>query len=285
MFQHSLDGVMFTAPDGRVLAANRAACDLLAMTEEEIIAAGRPGLADPTDDRWIAAVDERRKHGRARAELRMRRGDGSVFIADIASVVFETESGERSCVILRDVTDRVRMLERLSSLIQELGQLALVDELTGLRNRRGFGVAAETALAIADRQDVPVHVLFIDVDGMKRINDEHGHDVGDRALTDVAAALRDSMRSTDIAGRMGGDEFVVLLHDATSEEADRVATRFTEALAERRTLGTTGISASIGIANRRRGDSDLARLLSNADRRMYAAKGASRSFNNGKSPI
>lgn len=271
-FEHSLDAVLYTVPDGRILAANPATCELFGLSEDEIIAAGRQGLADPSDARWNAALAERLSTGRVRCELRLRRGDGSTFVADITSVIFESGSEQRACWIIRDVTERVELLARQARLVEELQHLALDDELTGLRNRRGFGVAAELILAVADREYSPVQVLFIDVDDLKGINDRYGHEVGDRALKDVAVALGETLRSVDIAARIGGDEFVVLLHDATVEDATSVARRFTCALATRCTIGGDTVTASVGIATREPDGTDLATLLATADRAMYQVK-------------
>jgi PAS domain S-box-containing protein len=106
IFEHSLDGVMFTAPDGRIFAANGAACALLRMSEDEIVAAGREGLMDPTDPVWDDAVEQRRRDGQGRAKLRMRRGDGTVFLADVTSVIFQMDGETRACVFLRDTFDQ-----------------------------------------------------------------------------------------------------------------------------------------------------------------------------------
>lgn len=276
-FEHSLDAVLYTVPDGRILVANPATCELFGLSEDEIIAAGRQGLADPTDARWNAALAERLSTGRVRCELRMRRRDGSTFVADITSVIFESGAEQRACVIMRDVTERVESQARQAQLVEELQHLALDDELTGLRNRRGLGVAAELILAVADREAVPVQVLFIDVDDLKGINDRYGHEMGDRALKDVAAALSETLRSVDIAARIGGDEFVVLLHDATVEDAASVARRFTDALTTGHTLGNEAVTASVGIATRQPDGTDLASLLATADRAMYQVKALSHS--------
>jgi diguanylate cyclase (GGDEF)-like protein/PAS domain S-box-containing protein len=271
-FEHSLDAVMYTMPDGRILAANPATCELFRLSEDEILAAGCQGLADPSDTRWRIALEERLRAGRVRSELGMRRGDGTKFIADITSVTFESDSEQRACWIIRDVTERVELLARQARLVEELQHLALDDELTGLRNRRGFGVAADPLLAVADRERLPVQVLFIDVDDLKGINDRYGHEIGDRALQAVASALRETLRAADIAARVGGDEFVALLHDATVEDAARVARRFTDALTSQRTLSIEAVAASVGIATRQPGDTDLARLLATADKDMYQVK-------------
>ena len=93
IFEHTTDGVLFTIPDGTILAANESACALLDLTEEEICAAGRRGVADGSDPRWGLAVAERGRVGRVMAEARMRRGDGSLFEAEITSATFTTADG------------------------------------------------------------------------------------------------------------------------------------------------------------------------------------------------
>jgi PAS domain S-box-containing protein len=107
MFARSLDAVMFTAPDGRILAANPAACRLLGLSEEEICARGRVGLADPADARWETGLRDRESTGRFFGELSMLRGDGTTFEAEVSSAVFENEFAElRTVVVFRDITDR-----------------------------------------------------------------------------------------------------------------------------------------------------------------------------------
>ena len=110
IFEHSLDGVMFTAPDGRIFAANDAACALLRMSEDEIIASGREGLMDPTDPVWDDAVDQRRREGQMRAKLRMRRGDGMFFLADITSVGLRSRRrATRVCSSSRPIRSDARL--------------------------------------------------------------------------------------------------------------------------------------------------------------------------------
>jgi PAS domain S-box-containing protein len=114
LYDNSPDGVLFTVPDGRVLAANTAACQILGRTEAEICSVGRQGLADPTDERWGPALAERERTGSARAVARMIRGDGSLIEVEIGTRIFLRPNGEeRSCTIVRDVTDRVTMEREL----------------------------------------------------------------------------------------------------------------------------------------------------------------------------
>jgi PAS domain S-box-containing protein len=112
MFDNSLEAILLTAPDGQILAANPAACAIFGMTEGEICQAGRAGLVDPDDPRLQVALREREATGRYRAEVRMRRGDGTIFPAEISSSLFRDRDGNlRTSMVLRDITERVRLRE------------------------------------------------------------------------------------------------------------------------------------------------------------------------------
>ncbi|HEY6009620.1 MAG TPA: PAS domain S-box protein, partial [Geobacteraceae bacterium] len=114
MFCASLDAILLTCPDGSILAANAEACRIFGMSEEEIRRAGSDGLIDPADSRFIPLREERARMGKVRGELRMRRGDGSLFPATVASAVFMDSSGsELICVIVRDLTEQRRLEEEL----------------------------------------------------------------------------------------------------------------------------------------------------------------------------
>jgi PAS domain S-box-containing protein len=130
VFEHSLDGILLTVPDGRTLAANPAACAILGATEEEICRLGRPGVTDPNDPHWEVALEERRRTGSARAVLSMLRADGTAFAAELAMTSFVTSDGEpRGCVIFRDVTERERLRQRLLA-SHEITQALLANEST-----------------------------------------------------------------------------------------------------------------------------------------------------------
>src|SRR5690606_33366140 len=157
-----------------------AACRTLRRTEAEICALGRAGIVVGDDPRAELAVAQRRLAGRVRAEVPMRRASGEVFTAAISSTIFPGPEGElRAIVFFRDVTDEVTAREEGARRVEELERAAVTDELTGLWNRRGFSIAAQPSLALADRQKATIQLLFIDVDGLKHVNDEYGHLVGD----------------------------------------------------------------------------------------------------------
>ncbi len=274
IFEHSMDGIVLTVPDGPVLAANPAACQLLQLDQQALVDRRRAELVDETDPGWQQALERRRLAGRSRAELRLRRADGSVFVADVSSVLFRTGAGApRACVIFRDVTDRTELIEQQTQLVRDLYELSVADELTGLRNRRGLLAAGPELLAVADRQQVPVQALFLDVDQMKAINDRYGHGMGDAALVAVADAIRRSVRGWDLAVRLGGDEFVVLLLGADAAAGSRIAQRTAAELSRWRDGPAGGVTLSIGQASRAAGDpATIAELLAEADRRMYASR-------------
>jgi diguanylate cyclase (GGDEF)-like protein len=154
-----------------------------------------------------------------------------------------------------------------------LRSLSLIDELTGLHNRRGFVTLAENRLRLAVRQGLRSSLVFVDVDSLKYINDTFGHREGDRALQKVAEALRDCFRESDIVARIGGDEFCALLTDASQSEEMIFQARLSRALGDRngRSEGPHRVSVSMGIVEVR-GPYELEEQLARADARMYRQK-------------
>ena len=114
IFEGSPEGVLFTAPDGRVLAANASACEIVGRTEAEICALGRQGLADPDDERWAALLAERERTGHVRGIARMISGDGSRIEVEMsAQILGDAGADVRCCTIIRDVTERLRLEARV----------------------------------------------------------------------------------------------------------------------------------------------------------------------------
>ncbi|HEY4702072.1 MAG TPA: GGDEF domain-containing protein [Streptosporangiaceae bacterium] len=154
-------------------------------------------------------------------------------------------------------------------------ELASIDGMTGLYNRRHFMELSEGAFAHAQRVTQPLVALMIDVDNFKQINDVHGHAVGDRVLTDLARSCREHVRAGDIAGRYGGDEFIIMIPGTTSARAAQLAAGLTGPPA--RVTGADGspvaFTLSVGIAESA-GCRDLPSLLARADLAMYEAKRA-----------
>jgi diguanylate cyclase (GGDEF)-like protein len=156
---------------------------------------------------------------------------------------------------------------------------ALIDPLTGLPNRRAFMIDAEAAIAGRVSRSAPIAVLLADLDRFKAINDVYGHAIGDRVLTVFAASLHRCLGANDLAGRIGGEEFAILLPEkgeaAALALAERIRVVFADAAAE---IGGHAVAAtvSIGVAASRIGGHDLGGLLGRADGALYQAKEAGR---------
>src|SRR5438105_5849928 len=176
--------------------------------------------------------------------------------------------GERLARALRHAIER-------NLLHAALLDLALVDELTGLYNRRGFLTLATRDLRVARRGDETLLVAFADLDDLKRVNDTAGHAVGDRALRDTAALLRRAFRDSDLVARIGGDEYAVLVRHAGPESAAVLADRMKRQVREfnRRAGRPYQLSISLGFAAHKASTlGSVAGLLDRADRALYRDK-------------
>jgi len=158
---------------------------------------------------------------------------------------------------------------------QRARHLALHDSLTSLPNREHFRTRLEHALGEAGPKAESLAVLYLDLDGFKRVNDEHGHEVGDELLRIVASRLTRAVRKGDMVGRLGGDEFAFLLSTATTrQQLHHVAIKLSDAVSAPLQIGEQSftIRPSIGIARSPTDGRSTAVLLRNADAAMYHAK-------------
>lgn len=286
LFDHSMDAVLLTTPeDGGVVAANPAACAMFRRSEAEILRAGRHGLVDLLDPRSDALARKRAKEGQVIGELRMVRGDGSRFEAEISSSIYQDSAGRSySSMIVRDISERVAMHAAMAAANQQLREaneklatMAHYDLLTQLPNRNLLGDRLEQAMAHADRDGRIVGVAFVDLDGFKSINDQFGHAVGDQVLMHMARRLKAALRDGDTLARLGGDEFVAVLGDLDSaQDLEPLIQRLRMLAAEPVTLGHLAlrVTASIGVTSYPADASDAEHLLRHADQAMYLAKQA-----------
>ncbi len=160
-------------------------------------------------------------------------------------------------------------------MLETLEDEARTDALTGLFNRRGFDERATLELARARREEACIAIAAFDLDYFKRVNDEWGHEVGDRVLIRTASVLSEEAREIDVVARFGGEEFVVLLPGADTEAAQAFAERVREALAAGHQPGAPAVRASAGIRSAR-APFAVEELLHGADSALYAAKRAGR---------
>jgi diguanylate cyclase (GGDEF)-like protein len=168
------------------------------------------------------------------------------------------------------------VLAALRDALRRARDLALIDPLTGLANRRAFLERATQQLPASRRSDDPLAVAYLDLDDFKAVNDTLGHEAGDRLLADVARALREHVRASDVVARFGGDEFCVLLPGADLAAARHVAEKLVAAVTPlcRDAIPDGGVSA--GVAVFADAPAQVGALLVAADRAMYGMKRAGR---------
>jgi diguanylate cyclase (GGDEF)-like protein/PAS domain S-box-containing protein len=194
--------------------------------------------------------------------------DGRYFLRTVSPVNNSDGITMAVTVVSKDITDRKQMEEKLRD-------LSFTDELTGLYNRRGFFAFVAQQLKLSDRLKRGVFMLYADMDGLKSINDTLGHLEGDQALIDMANILKATYRDSDIVGRIGGDEFVVIPIGTTGDDIKIITDRFQENLENHNAKRNRGykLSISIGVSYYDpENPCSIDELLLQADRMMYEQK-------------
>lgn len=167
----------------------------------------------------------------------------------------------------------VEVLFRVHRLEEEIRHVATYDMLTGVMTRRAFFNAAESVLRVATRNRTSVSALSIDIDDFKRINDSHGHPAGDAVLSTFGTTLRQCARKSDIVGRIGGEEFALLLPDTDLPGAVNLAGKIQAALLQSHAAGVVRFAVSIGVAHLNGNNTTtLETLLRQSDHALYQAK-------------
>jgi diguanylate cyclase (GGDEF)-like protein len=164
------------------------------------------------------------------------------------------------------------MVVQLKGLYEHEQYLSRIDPLTKIANRRALFESATQAKSFSDRQNVPLSIAYIDVDGFKQVNDLHGHSTGDRVLALTAAAIKKALRPTDVVARIGGDEFTVLLPATDREVAGRVLSRVRLELDRAMEGCGWQVTFSIGIASFFPPLGSVPEMIRAADQAMYGAK-------------
>jgi diguanylate cyclase (GGDEF)-like protein/PAS domain S-box-containing protein len=283
-FEHSAIGMVLVDLEdgrpGRVLAANGAFVATSGYSADQLRELTPTALANPIElPEALAELEDllARKIEFTRREMRLIAAGGEQIWASITSSVVHEPDGTPAYLIVQvqDISERKHFEGQLQYLADH-------DALTGLFNRRRFEEELERELATAQRFETGGAVLVLDLDHFKLVNDTLGHSAGDGLISTVSEILRKRLRSSDVLGRMGGDEFAVVLPQVGREEACRVGELLLEEIREDAGIsGTSGrkrVTASIGISlfDGGTGGASAQELLSEADIAMYDAKEAGR---------
>jgi diguanylate cyclase (GGDEF)-like protein/PAS domain S-box-containing protein len=276
VLESSHEGMFITDRDNRYTMVNRAFCDITGYSREELLGSTpallKSGEHDETFYRHMWAELVRTSHWEG--EIQDRRKNGEVFPAWLAitRVADAQHGGVFHTAIFSDITERKAAERRIV-------HLASHDLLTDLPNRMLLADRLATAIRHAQRRNGHLAVLFVDLDRFKPVNDVLGHDVGDRLLRAAAARISAAVRASDTVGRVGGDEFVVLLHEIhNAEDAARVAQKIIVEMSVPYTLDDHEmvLTASVGIAVYPEDGTDARDLVGLADTAMFAAKESGR---------
>jgi len=267
--QNMAEGIVIEDAEGHVTFANPTSATMLGYEAEELVGQHWTAFTPPDQHQILQAADERRARGETdHYELQMVRKDGKrVPVLVSGSPRFEGGRFAGSLAVFTDITESKRAEETIR-------RLAHHDALTGLPNRALFNDRLSVALAPAQQNQHELTVMLLDLDHFKEVNDTLGHTTGDQLLQAVGQRLTTLLRESDTDSRVGGDEFLLLLAEASAQDACRVGERILEAL--RKPVAVDGrelrITASIGIAVFPDDGENTDTLVKSADAAMYRAK-------------
>jgi len=251
---------------GRIVFTNPAAEELLGVANEQaLVGRAISDFAMPESRDALEGLNDTKEGRPPRVRGRLMKSTGATLDVEISSSPCVYHDQSAVVVLVRDISGQLRY-ER------DLHTLALVDELTGLHNRRGFTLFAEQEIARARRSGGLPILVFADLDDLKGINDMHGHASGDAAIRLVATAFKSILRESDIVARWSGDEFVALLSDGDPDAAEQIGERLAAAVASQAprdlpyvvsaTVGTSALDSMLSLRD----------AIERADAELYARK-------------
>jgi diguanylate cyclase (GGDEF)-like protein/PAS domain S-box-containing protein len=283
--EHSPVSIVITDVNGKIEYVNPKFTELTGYTFEE--ARGnttsmlKSGKTPPEiyEDLWQTI----QSGGEWKGDLLNRKKNGDLYWEKISiSSVTDAKGNITHFVsVNEDITDRREAEEKIRSLNAELEKIAITDYLTSIYNRRYFMERGVQEFKRAKRSKHPLSLLMLDIDKFKNINDTYGHETGDFALKQVVAALKKNLREIDILGRMGGDEFTVMLPNTSLENAAKLAERVRKDM-ENTVFQTTdesltiSITISAGVSDFTDQTTNIDEMLRNADTALYQAKHSGR---------
>lgn len=272
VFSHAHEGITITDADGSIIDVNDTFCRITGYLRDEVIGQNprilQSGRQSPEyyKEMWRELLE----HGRWVGEVWNRRKNGEVYAEMLSiSAVCDAENKTQHYVALfTDITS-------IKQHAQQLEHIAHFDALTNLPNRVLLADRLHQGMAQTQRRGQSLAVVYLDLDGFKAINDQHGHDVGDDLLVALSKGMSEALREGDTLARIGGDEFVAILVDLVQpNDCEPILARLLQAAAQPVVVGELQlrVSASIGVTIFPQDGSDADLLLRHADQAMYVAK-------------
>ena len=268
LFERNLAGAYIAFEDGTVMDCNEACAKLFGYdSRAEFLRSGRIDYMQPHErDSVIRRLREKSAVANEEVELRGRDGRGVWALENVRRTVRRDGQPVLEGLLL-DISDRKRAEE-------EIAFKAYHDVLTGLPNRALFVDRLSVALAQGRRNQSCLAVLFIDLDGMKSINDTFGHAIGDRVLIAIGERLKSTLREGDTIARVGGDEFLILLAVCESSESEEIARKLLHRMSDPLLVDSDElyVTGSVGVAHYPADGEDVEQLIRYADGAMYRVK-------------
>jgi diguanylate cyclase (GGDEF)-like protein/PAS domain S-box-containing protein len=271
------DGLLVADHNGRITFANPEAGFLLGYGEHEILGTDMHGLLHVREDgspcireecKLLQVAQTGTTYRGVEEFFRCKNGQALPISVSVSAII-RGQKAAGIVVAFHDITERKKF-------VLELERQAQIDALTGLNNRRHFYELAEQEIVRTRRYGKPLAIMMVDVDHFKAINDTYGHHSGDTVLQQLSVICRQTMREIDIIGRIGGEEFSILLPEANGMHAREAAERLREAVAatvvQLEPEVSISFTVSIGVAALVATDSGVAAMLKRADEALYEAK-------------
>jgi len=291
LFEQTHDAVFIINLDGRHLAANQRASDLLGYSPEEMIGLSIRDISAEYDHSTDVFSKLMAGEIVPLFERQFRKKDGRVFPVEINAELIRDKAGKPLHIqsVVRDISERKEAEEALRAaneqlslrvaeveqLQAELREQALHDPLTGLYNRRYLAEMLEREITRSEREGNPLSIIVSDIDHFKDINDTYGHQVGDQFLIKIAGLMAGSTRKSDFVCRYGGEEFVLVLPGASPESAERRAEKIRQKCAEIVIIHEgrpLRLTMSFGVASYPRHGSNAEETIIKADKALYKSK-------------
>jgi diguanylate cyclase (GGDEF)-like protein/PAS domain S-box-containing protein len=273
IFNTAADGMCVIDKSFRILRVNKTFLALFGKSKEDVVGKSCyeifPDTHCNTPSCPLTMISGGMEH-LVQYESEQKRENGTSLYLIVTATAFRGADGELLGIVedFKDISERKRMEEELRS-------LSLRDELTGLYNRRGFMTLADRELKMADRMKRGIFMLYADLDGLKTINDTLGHEVGDMAIRAAATVLQETFRGSDIIGRIGGDEFVIVPIGIAGDNLDVITARLQKIIDKQNENINRNfkLSLSVGVAYYDPENSvTIDELLIKADAMMYEQK-------------